>query len=181
MCCKKTISILVTEKKCPVTNLYVSFQYNRGRRARDAWVFGIVTTEFSPARGYFQVVERRDIATLDPIISKCIRPGTEVSSDDWAAYRGMARRINNVATHRVVVHARHFVDPVTGAHTQEIESCWISLKLEQKTRRGIRKADLQSYLDERMWRQWRGGHHRQIMQNFLAILPPQYVVTDAAL
>jgi len=113
MCYKKTISILVTEKKCPVKNLYVSFQYNRGRRARDAWVFGIVTTEFSPARGYFQVVERRDIATLDPIISKCIRPGTEVSSDDWAAYRDMARRINNVATHRVVVHARNFVDPVT--------------------------------------------------------------------
>jgi len=68
-------------------------------------VFGIVTTEFSPARGYFQVVERRDIATLDPIISKCIQPGTEVSID------------------RVVVPARHFVDPVTGVHTQEIESC----------------------------------------------------------
>ena len=157
------------------------FQYNRGRRARDAWVFGIVTTEFSPARGYFQVVERRDIATLDPIISKCIRPGTEVFTDDWAAYRGMAGRINNVASHQVVVHARHFVDPATGVHTQEIESCWNGLKLEQKTRRGIRKADLQSYLDEQMWRQWRGGHHRQIMQNFLAILPPQYVVTDAAL
>ena len=130
---------------CPVTNLYISFQYNRGRRARDTWVFGIVTTEFSPAWGYFQVVERRDIATLDPIISKCIRPGTEVSSDDWAAYRGMAGRINNIAAHRVVVHARHFVDPVTGVHTQEIESCWNSLELEQKTRRGIRKADLQSY------------------------------------
>ena len=147
-------------KICPVTNLHVSFQYNRGRRARDAWVFGIVTTEFSPARRYFQVVERRDIATLDPIITKCIRPGTEVFTDDWAAYRGMAGRINNVAAHRVVVHARHFVDPVTGVHTQEIESCWNSLKLEQKTRRGIRKSDLQSYLDERMWRQWRGGHHR---------------------
>ena len=126
-------------------------------------MFGIVTTEFSPARGYFQVVERRDIATLDPIISKCIQPGTEVSID------------------RVVVPARHFVDPVTGVHTQEIESCWNSLKLEQKTRRGIRKSDLQSYLDERMWRQWRGGHHRQVMQNFLAIVPPQYVVANAAL
>ena len=83
----------------PVTNLYVSFQYNRGRRARDAWVFGIVTTEFSPAQGYFQVVERRDITTLDPIILNCIRQGTEVSTDDWAAYRGMAGRINNVAAH----------------------------------------------------------------------------------
>jgi len=164
-----------------MTKHYVCFQYNRGRRARDAWVFGIVTTEFSPARGYFQVVERRDIATLDPIISKCIQPGTEVSTDDWPAYRGMARRINNVAAHRIVVHARHFVNPVNGVHTQEIESCWNGLKPGQKARRGIKKEDLPSYLDERMWRQWRGGNHRQIMQNFLAILPPQYVVTHAAL
>ena len=140
-----------------------SIKYNRGRRARDAWVFGIVTTKFSPAWGYFQVVERRDIVTLDPIISKCIRQGTEVCTDDWAAYRGMARRINNVTSHRVIVHARHFVDPVTGVHRQEIESCWNGLKLEQKTRRGIRKADLQSYLDEHMWHQWRGGHHRQVL------------------
>ena len=144
------------------------FSVQPRRRARDAWVFGIVTTKFSPARGYFQVVERRDIATLDPIISKCIQPGTEVSSDDWAAYRGMAWCINNVPMQRVVVHVRHFVDTVTGVHTQEIESCWNSLKLEQKTRRGIRKTDLQSYLDERKWHQWRGGHHRQIMRKIFS-------------
>ena len=131
--------IHLQKKTCLVTNLYASFQYKRGRLARDAWVFGIVATEFNPARGCFQVVERRDIATLDPIISKCIRPGTEVSTDDWASYRGMARRISNVAVHRIVVHVRHFVDPVTGVHTQEVESCWNGLKLEQKTIRGIRK------------------------------------------
>lgn len=145
------------------------------------WIVGIITTEFRPARGYFQVVERRDIATLDPIISRCIRPGTVVYTDDWAAYRGMTGRINNVAAHRIVVHAQNFVDPVTGVHTQEVESCWNNLKLGQKVRRGIRREDLQSYLDEQMWRQWRGGDQRHIMQNFLAILPLQYVVTNPAL
>ena len=39
-------------------------QFNRGRRARNAWVFGIVSTQFTPARGYFQVVQRRNAATL---------------------------------------------------------------------------------------------------------------------
>lgn len=168
--------------KCDESKFNHKAKFNRGRRAaRDAWVFGIVTTDFSPARGYFQVVERRDIATLDPIISKCIRPETEVYTDDWASYRGMEHRINNVAAHRIVVHARHFVDPVTGVHTQEVESCWNNLKLGQKIRRGMKKEDLQSYLDEQMWRQWRGGPHRQIMQNFLEILPLQYAITDAAL
>lgn len=145
------------------------------------WIVGIITTEFRPARGYFQVVERRDIATLDPIISRCIRPGTVVYTDDWAAYRGMTGRINNVAAHRIVAHAQNFVDPVTGVHTQEVESCWNNLKLGQKVRRGIRREDLQSYLDEQMWRQWRGGDQRHIMQNFLAVLPLQYVVTNPAL
>lgn len=102
-------------------------------------------------------------------------------TDDWAAYRGMTGRINNVAAHRIVVHAQNFVDPVTGVHTQEVESCWNNLKLGQKVRRGIRREDLQSYLDEQMWRQWRGGDQRHIMQNFLAVLPLQYVVTNPAL
>ena len=158
------------------------FQYNRGRRAaRDKWVFGIVTTEFSPARGYFKVVDRRDAATLHPVIERCVQPGTEVHTDDWATYRNIDRQINNVGAHQVVVYRRNFVDPRTGVYTQEIESCWNNLKLGQKVRRGIRREDMQSYLDERMWRQWRGGHPQQIVQNFLAIFPLQYVVTNPVL
>ena len=153
---------------------FVSSQYNRGRRAaRDAWVFGIITTEYSPSRRYFTAVERRDAATLLPIIDRCLLPGSEIHTDDWGAYRRVAR-LRNVGAHQVVVHARHFVDPRTGVHTQEVESCWSQLKLGQKKRRGLRRADLQSYLDKRMWRQWRGGDHRQVMRNFLAILPMQF-------
>ena len=82
------------------------FQYGRGRRAAgDAWVFGIVSCDYNPATGYFQVVDRRNAATLLPIIQRCIRPGTEVHSDDWAAYRRVAA-LPNVSSHRVVVH-RH--------------------------------------------------------------------------
>ena len=91
-------------------------QFNRGRRARNAWVFGIVSTQFTPARGYFQVVQRRNAATLLPIIQRCLLPGTEVHSDDWGAYARLAR-LPNVSAHRVVVHAHHFVDPRTGVHT----------------------------------------------------------------
>ena len=55
---------------CLQGDLFLS-QNNRGRRAeRDVWVFGIVTTEYTPCRGYFQVVKHRDAATLHPIIEK---------------------------------------------------------------------------------------------------------------
>ena len=110
--------------------------------------FGIVTTQHLPGQGYFPVVERQDMVTLHPIISRCVRPGTEVHSDDWASYRQMDRRINNVSAHQVVVHRLNFVNPVTGVHTQGIESCWNTLKLGQKTHWGIRREDMLSYLDE---------------------------------
>ena len=96
------------------------------------------------------MVERRDAATLHPIIARCVRPGTEVHTDDWAAYRNMDRQINNVAAHQDVVHRRHFVDPVTGVHTQEVESCWNNLKLGQKMRRALNREDLRAFLDQQM-------------------------------
>ena len=61
-----------------------------------------------------------------------------------------------VQTHRVVVHAANFVDPVTGVHTQEVESAWSRLKYKVKMRKGVRNYDLQSFLNEHMWRDWRG-------------------------
>ena len=73
------------------------------------------------------------MTSLHPIISRCVRPGTEVHSDDWASHRQMDRRINNVSAHQIVVHRLNFVNSVTGVHTQGIKSCWNTLKLGQKT------------------------------------------------
>ncbi|KAL9977551.1 hypothetical protein ACROYT_G014968 [Oculina patagonica] len=167
--------------KCDESKFNHKAKYNRGRSAaRDAWVFGIVTTEHSPARGYFKVVDRRNAATLLPIINRCVLPGSEIHTDDWGAYRRLLQ-VPNVRRHRVVVHAHNFVDPRTGVHTQEVESCWNQLKLGQKQRKGLRREDLQSYLDERMWRQWRGGDHTQIMENFITIIPLQFSTNHPAL
>jgi len=62
------------------------------------------------------VVDRRNAATLLPIIQRCVLPGTEVHSDDWGAYRRL-QLLPHVSRHRVVVHAQNFVDPRTGVHT----------------------------------------------------------------
>ena len=95
------------------------FQYHCRRRARDdVWVFGVISTEHSPCRGYFQIVPRSDRATLTPILSRVLLPGYEVHTDDWAAYRNLPDHVPNVSVHRSVVHKDHFIDPHTGIHTR---------------------------------------------------------------
>ncbi|KAK3746333.1 hypothetical protein QZH41_012485 [Actinostola sp. cb2023] len=147
--------------------------YNRGRRPRDAWVFGVISTEYQPARGYYQVVNGRDRATLLPILELCLNPGSIVHSDDWAAYGNLHRLLpNHVAEHRIVNHSLNFVDPVTGVHTQNMESKWNELKRKIKEMKGIAGDRLQSYLNERMWREWIGGE--QVLTNFWTTLSLMY-------
>ena len=119
-------------------------------------MFGVVSTRYSPARGYFEVVERRGRASLIPILQRVLLPGTEVHSDDWEAHFNITAHAATVQTHRVVVHAANFVDPVTGVHTQEEESAWSRLKYKVKMRKGVSNYNLQSFLNEHMWRDWRG-------------------------
>ena len=45
------------------------------------WVFGIVDTSTSPAVGYMKIVERRDAASLLPILQKVVRQGSVIHSD----------------------------------------------------------------------------------------------------
>ena len=113
-------------------------------------MFGVLSTESTPCRGYFQVVERRDRATLAPIIQQVLLPGSELHTDDFSSYINIQAHAPNVARHRVVNHSQNFVDPLTGVHTQEIESAWGRLKLKIKAKKGVCPYQLQSFLDEQM-------------------------------
>jgi len=58
-------------------------KYQRGRRAskdKETWVFGIAETSHTPAVTYMQTVEKRDAATLLPIIERIVRLGSTVHS-----------------------------------------------------------------------------------------------------
>ena len=98
----------------PFSCLIIS-QYRRGRRARNGpcWVFGVLCIEYTPRRGYFEVVQRRDRATLCQILQRILLPATKVHTDDWAAYRNLQLHVANIAVHRAVVHRDSFVGPLT--------------------------------------------------------------------
>ncbi|KAI8508145.1 PREDICTED: uncharacterized protein LOC109471958 [Branchiostoma belcheri] len=150
-------------------------KYRRGRRARPIWVFGIVRTDVQPCIGYMEVVESRDANTLLPIIERCVLPGSTIYSDEWAAYRRV-QDLPNVAQHRTVNHSRHFVDPVTGVHTQHIESYWNRKKKKLKAMHGCMGEDTASYLKEEMWRERYARTSREGLQNVLADIAQQYQV-----
>lgn len=108
-------------------------KYNRGRGgnfpATYGWVFGGICSQTK--FGFYQVVDRRDANTLLPIIEENIEKESEVISDHWGAYNAVGTM---GYTHKRVNHSQNFVDPTTGAHTQNIESMWRAIKAFVKPR-----------------------------------------------
>ena len=112
----------------------------------------MVDTSHQPILGYIEVVPQCDAATLLPIIQAHVVNGTIIHSDQWAAYRQVAS-LPSVSTHSTVNHSVTFVDPVSGTHTQNIESYWGKAKRKLKNMKGCHASQLPSYLDEFMWRE----------------------------
>ena len=66
-------------------------------------------------------VHDRTKETLLLQIKEWIKPGTHVISDGWAAYQNLEKE---GYTQDVVNHSENFVDPKSGAHTQNRERQW---------------------------------------------------------
>ncbi|KAL1425233.1 hypothetical protein MTO96_019385 [Rhipicephalus appendiculatus] len=102
--------------------------YNYGGMSnKGPWIFGILCVSTKELRLF--EVDKRDAATLGPLIAKNILPGTTVYSDEWAAYECILRLVDangtplNLDWH-IVNHSVNFIDPATGANTQRNESEW---------------------------------------------------------
>ena len=148
-------------------------KYHRGRAPQnELWVFGMVDTSYTPCRGYMEIVERRDAATLIPIIEQHVAPGSIIHSDQWRAYAQLQN--DPRFTYRSVNHSENFVDPVTGVHTQTIESYWGRKKRHLKNMNGTRAAMMPSYLDQFMWEDRFGKEN--MFDNVLQHIAEQYRV-----
>ena len=145
-----------------------------GRRARrNIWVFGMADTRFQPARYHMEVVRNRSRRTLVPIINRrLVGQNLTVHSDMWQAYANLPLFVPRCAVHETVNHTQNFVDPITGAHIQGMESGWNRVKYGFKKAKGCRRNRLQSYLDEYMWIDWRGGN--DVFRSALQIINHDY-------
>ena len=81
-----------------------------------------------------------------------------------------------VGSHATVNHSLHFVDPVTGVHTQTIESYWNRAKLRLKKMKGVSEQQLPSHLDEFMWRERFGQTSPDAFNSIIRDIARQYPV-----
>ena len=126
-------------------------KYHCGRVAENQiWVFGIVDTSYTPSRGYVEIVERRNAATLFPIIQSVCLDGSIIHSDEWKDYLKIQSELG--FQHHTVNHSKRFVAPV-GTHTQNIESYWNRIKQLIKRMNGCHRDFLHWYLQELMYRE----------------------------
>lgn len=128
-------------------------KYHRGHALFETqkWIFGIYEPHCK--KGLILFVPDRSAATLLPLIMRFILPGSEIHSDQWAAYRGISDLpVEPAYVHRTVYHSLHFVDPVTGVHTNNVEAFWSSVKKKFKMMNGANRQLTGSYLDEQVYR-----------------------------
>lgn len=89
---------------------------------------------------------------MGAIIKDIIADETLVMSDEWPAYMSFFGE-TQAYQHLSVNHKQNFVDPVTHAHTQNIERVWGKLKLRLRAKNYRRRDKLPLYVDEFCFRE----------------------------
>jgi len=95
---------------------------SRGKRLDSVLVFGGIERGSNPPKCFFVPISDRSAATLIPIITCWILPGTTVLSD-WKAYSSLDKES---FIHETGNHGLHFVTE-SGTYTNNTESRWNAL------------------------------------------------------
>jgi len=118
----------------------------RGRGTKKQPVFGILCRNGTV---WAEVVNDVEAATLQPLITRQVSPGSIICSDTWRAYTGIASR---GFVHRLVNHGERQYSDGKGSHINGLEGFWGYLKRKLASKGGIRREKLPLYLGEYVWR-----------------------------
>lgn len=144
-------------------------KYNRGRVIYGQWIFGGIERE---SKKLFLVpVEERSKEHLLAVIQEWVLPGTTIISDCWKSYNCLA---DEGFQHLTVNHSQNFVDPDTGAHTQNIERAWRDLR-GNVPKYGRAKDHFPGYLAEHLFRRkFRTPKHEEMYHEFFKYISNVY-------
>ena len=121
-------------------------KHSKGKTYKKVRVFGI--TERNSNKVLFKLVQKRDKATLLPIIKKHISTAATIHHDDWPAYRKLS---SFGYKHLIVNHSKSFKGS-NGACTNTIEGIWGVMKQRISRMHGMEISRLESYLCEYAFR-----------------------------
>lgn len=144
-------------------------KYHRGHALTEPskWIFGLYDVD--KKLGAVEFVENRSAEVLLPLIRKHVKPGTEIHSDQWAAYANINTiDVDPPFVHKTVNHSKHFKDPITGVHTNNVEAYWCAIKRRFKMLNGTSRELTASYLDEHMYRERYGKTYSEMFLNILS-------------
>lgn len=156
-------------------SMFSSPKHHRGRPMKSGWLFGMYGE--TERRGVAKFVEDRNKETLTNVLLEFVRPGTEVVSDGWKAYRTL-NHLGRVSPykHVWVNHSEHFVDPVTGYHTNAVEAYWSVMKRWCRKMAVKNSRLIPSHLDQFQWRQLYCRTNSEGFSNMLAHIALRYPV-----
>lgn len=128
------------------TMLNYKCKSHRGRSAENKTdALCIVEVGDHVERAYVTCIEDATGATILPIICDQVHVGSTIYTDDAKVYKKLTKL---GFIHRSVIHKYNFVDPVSGVHTQAVESFNNYLKHAIKTRKGVRTVDRPDFCKE---------------------------------
>ncbi|XP_078042534.1 uncharacterized protein LOC144472940 isoform X2 [Augochlora pura] len=119
-------------------------KFEKGRIREGVWILGMIERGGKKYRLEVCPDNKRDEITLISLIKKHVEVGSEIHTDCWKGYMNLK---DHGYIHKTVNHSTNFVDPDSGAYTQNIESSWRALRA-RLTGGGIRKDSLIDHMCE---------------------------------
>ena len=122
----------------------------QARRVPALWAFGGI--QLSTRELFVRVVPvetGRTRETLERLIAENIKENTTIRTDYFRSYNHLSE-MGRGYKHERVNHQLHYVDP-SGITTNDIESCWSSLKRYLRRRQSVPRRALQQHINVWIW------------------------------